>query len=370
MPAGRRRWLEQRASQGARGLPAAVLVPRPARLRGSHHRPALPPAGAAAGARRNDRAEPAGHQLRDRRALGLAGRAGQVPDSIFEPERFESDPQYAANLGRFNLLTYLVEHQDGRAGNFLVSEEPEDRRVFAVDNGIAFDAPVKNCVRPQLERDPHPRPSPPRDRTAAQGRARSDRPARRGGRAAAPIRTGCSRSCTPGPNRTPKVGGARSRRLAPARPHALGARRPRGTPARPARARRSRRAAPLLSVAARARSGDRTLELRPSQPSESRALIELAEGTGVFKPIEIQALEEVLSDYHAHERANGHRCTTAWPRGQPDRLRVLGPRRDDRPHLAPLVDRGATAICSRAGSGPTCSPTAKPRCAPPAGACC
>jgi ribosomal protein S18 acetylase RimI-like enzyme len=53
------------------------------------------------------------------------------------------------------------------------------------------------------------------------------------------------------------------------------------------------------------------VDLRPSHPSESRALIGLAEGTGVFKPIEIQALEEVLSDYHAQERANGHRCTTA-----------------------------------------------------------
>ncbi len=53
-------------------------------------------------------------------------------------------------------------------------------------------------------------------------------------------------------------------------------------------------------------------EWRPSQPDDSRALIALAEGTGVFKPIEIQALEEVLSDYHAHERANGHRCVTAW----------------------------------------------------------
>jgi GNAT superfamily N-acetyltransferase len=59
------------------------------------------------------------------------------------------------------------------------------------------------------------------------------------------------------------------------------------------------------------------VDLFPSQPSESRALIELAEGTGVFKPIEIQALGEVLSDYHAHERANGHRCTTARVEGSP-----------------------------------------------------
>ena len=57
--------------------------------------------------------------------------------------------------------------------------------------------------------------------------------------------------------------------------------------------------------------------LRPSQPADSRALLAIAEGTGVFKPIEIQALEEVLSDYHAHEHANGHRCVTAWQDDSP-----------------------------------------------------
>jgi hypothetical protein len=71
-----------------------------------------------------------------------------VPESVFEPARFASDAQYAANMGRFNLLTYLVEHEDGRAGNVLVSKVPEDRRVFAIDNGIAFGAMVKNWFVP------------------------------------------------------------------------------------------------------------------------------------------------------------------------------------------------------------------------------
>jgi GNAT superfamily N-acetyltransferase len=60
------------------------------------------------------------------------------------------------------------------------------------------------------------------------------------------------------------------------------------------------------------RSQAEALLLRPSQPDDSRALLSIAEGTGVFKPIEIQALEEVLSDYHAREREQGHRCVTAW----------------------------------------------------------
>lgn len=71
-----------------------------------------------------------------------------VPEPVLEPERFASDAQYAANMGRFNLFTYLVEHEDGRAGNFLVSKTPEDRRIFAIDNGIAFGAVVKNWFVP------------------------------------------------------------------------------------------------------------------------------------------------------------------------------------------------------------------------------
>ena len=75
-------------------------------------------------------------------------------------------------------------------------------------------------------------------------------------------------------------------------------------------------------------------ELRPSQPSDSRALLAIAEGTGVFKPIEIQALEEVLSDYHAQERANGHRCVTAWREGEPIGFVYWAP--------APMTDRSWT----------------------------
>jgi hypothetical protein len=43
-----------------------------------------------------------------------------------------------------NLLTYLIEHEDGRKGNFLVSEIESDRRVFSIDNGVSFGAKMKN----------------------------------------------------------------------------------------------------------------------------------------------------------------------------------------------------------------------------------
>ena len=58
--------------------------------------------------------------------------------SVFEEERFEQDPLYAKHVANFNLLTYLIRHRDSNKGNFLTSMDPENPRVFSVDNGVAF----------------------------------------------------------------------------------------------------------------------------------------------------------------------------------------------------------------------------------------
>jgi len=50
--------------------------------------------------------------------------------------------------------------------------------------------------------------------------------------------------------------------------------------------------------------------IRPTQPADTQELLAIAQGTGVFKPLEIQALEEVLEDYHAHNSEQGHRAAT------------------------------------------------------------
>ncbi len=50
--------------------------------------------------------------------------------------------------------------------------------------------------------------------------------------------------------------------------------------------------------------------IRPTIPADTPLLLPLAQETGVFKPMEIQALREVLDDYHAHEHAVGHRSVT------------------------------------------------------------
>jgi ribosomal protein S18 acetylase RimI-like enzyme len=50
--------------------------------------------------------------------------------------------------------------------------------------------------------------------------------------------------------------------------------------------------------------------IRPTLPEDTPTLVTMADGTGVFKPMEIQALQEVLDDYHAGNHSEGHRCVS------------------------------------------------------------
>ncbi len=61
------------------------------------------------------------------------------------------------------------------------------------------------------------------------------------------------------------------------------------------------------------------IPIRPTTPSDTNVLLELTEATGLFRPIEVQALREVLDDYHATNRADGHRSVTFKDNG-----RILG----------------------------------------------
>jgi GNAT superfamily N-acetyltransferase len=56
--------------------------------------------------------------------------------------------------------------------------------------------------------------------------------------------------------------------------------------------------------------------IRPTLPADTPTLLELTEATGVFKPLEIQALREVLDDYHATNHAHGHRSAVAEHEGR------------------------------------------------------
>jgi len=57
---------------------------------------------------------------------------------VYKPDRFAADPVYARHIGQLNVLTYLIEHRDSNAGNFLIGNNVVGTRVFSIDHGVAF----------------------------------------------------------------------------------------------------------------------------------------------------------------------------------------------------------------------------------------
>jgi ribosomal protein S18 acetylase RimI-like enzyme len=56
--------------------------------------------------------------------------------------------------------------------------------------------------------------------------------------------------------------------------------------------------------------------IRPTIPADKPPLMALAEGTGVFKPMEIEALGGVFDEYFEDYEAQGHKCVTYEKEGQ------------------------------------------------------
>ena len=59
-------------------------------------------------------------------------------ENVFDRDRFRRDTAYARHLANMNVVTHLADHKDANVGNFLISTVPDQPRVFAVDNGVAF----------------------------------------------------------------------------------------------------------------------------------------------------------------------------------------------------------------------------------------
>lgn len=67
-----------------------------------------------------------------------------TPEDFYDRDRAREDTMYARYLGNFNILTYLIRHNDSNEGNFLISTFAGKPRVFSVDNGLAFDSEVSD----------------------------------------------------------------------------------------------------------------------------------------------------------------------------------------------------------------------------------
>lgn len=62
----------------------------------------------------------------------------RVIADVYSPARFDADAAYARHIGQLNILTYLIEHGDSNAGNFLIGKEAQGARVYSIDHGVAF----------------------------------------------------------------------------------------------------------------------------------------------------------------------------------------------------------------------------------------
>ncbi|MBD3383933.1 hypothetical protein GF407_03305 [candidate division KSB1 bacterium] len=61
--------------------------------------------------------------------------------NVYNEKRLRRDSLYAYHWGNLNAFTYIIHHNDGNIGNVVVSTDSLSPHVYAVDNGISFDAP-------------------------------------------------------------------------------------------------------------------------------------------------------------------------------------------------------------------------------------
>lgn len=59
---------------------------------------------------------------------------------VLNEKRAKGDDRYAYHLANANIFSYLVRHSDSNTGNFLISQDSANPRIFAVDNGVAFSS--------------------------------------------------------------------------------------------------------------------------------------------------------------------------------------------------------------------------------------
>jgi GNAT superfamily N-acetyltransferase len=65
--------------------------------------------------------------------------------------------------------------------------------------------------------------------------------------------------------------------------------------------------------------------IRPTEPRDTPPLLDVARGTGVFRDLEIDALREVLDDYHDGNRDDGHVSVTYEHEGRVAGLAYYAP---------------------------------------------
>lgn len=63
-----------------------------------------------------------------------------VNEFTFDMKRFDTDEKYARAVAIMNIFTYLINHKDSNKGNFLISKDTLNPRIFVVDNGLILSS--------------------------------------------------------------------------------------------------------------------------------------------------------------------------------------------------------------------------------------
>jgi hypothetical protein len=82
----------------------------------------------------------ASYWLESAETVSSARKHGLLPEGsgIMDHQLFEQDPSYSTSVAHSNLLTYLINHGDAHAEQFLLERTPRGLRAYVVDNSIAF----------------------------------------------------------------------------------------------------------------------------------------------------------------------------------------------------------------------------------------
>jgi len=75
-----------------------------------------------------------------------------VADVFYDEQRFLREPLYAYYLANYNIFAYVINNRDNRTGNVLVAKDDDNRRVFAIDNGVSFGTAWFNWFWPATYR--------------------------------------------------------------------------------------------------------------------------------------------------------------------------------------------------------------------------
>jgi hypothetical protein len=63
---------------------------------------------------------------------------------LYDEERFWSEPDYRQAVADSNAFTFVIQHGDTHAGNFLVMNTARTTRIYSPDNAIAFNPYFRN----------------------------------------------------------------------------------------------------------------------------------------------------------------------------------------------------------------------------------